>query len=128
MWLFTRIGFFSVVRFRAGSRHDESIDMLAVRARAREDLERLLDLPVMKRCGYAKVRIHDSADSDYRFRIFVDRDTMRELARSLVGPEMLSYDNFKTAALGQVDDVGYDMKRAMAYHDVWRTMAEFQES
>src|SRR3954454_8877964 len=62
MWLFTTIGFFSVVADPAHA------DTLKVRARAREDLEALRDhyLPDLE--------VVESGRTDYRFRAFVHRD------------------------------------------------------
>lgn len=73
MWVFTRYGFFSAVCARQGNRTgSEAIDpaRLMVRARVRGHLEalkaRFADL--LGTCD-----IHESATTDYAFRIVVDK-------------------------------------------------------
>jgi hypothetical protein len=108
MWLFTTIGFFSVV---ADPDHP---DTLKVRARAREDLEalRALYLPDLE--------IVESAHTDYRFRAFVRRDEWVHAARALA--QDIDYPNFKSAVGRRQGGA-----RAKRYAQVWQVMHGLQE-
>lgn len=107
MWLFTTIGFFSVV---ADPDHP---DTLKVRARARADLEALRDrhLPDLE--------IVETDHTDYRFRAFVHRDEWAHAARALAAD--IDYPNFKSA-VGQRQGAA----RAKRYGEVWRVMYGLQ--
>jgi len=109
MWLFTTIGFFSVVE------DPEHPDTLKIRARAREDLEALRDqhLPDLE--------IVESEHTDYRFRAFVRRDEWEHAVRSLVAD--IDYPNFKSA-VGQRQGHA----RAGRYAQVWQVMYGLQQS
>jgi hypothetical protein len=107
MWLFTTIGFFSVV---ADLAHP---DTLKVRARAREDLEALRDhyLPDLE--------IVETGHTDYRFRAFVHRDEWTHAVRALAAD--IDYPNFKSA-VGQRQGAA----RAKRYAEVWQVMYGLQ--
>lgn len=83
MWLFTEIGFFSVVAHRARA------DTLLVRARARADLEALRDrhLPDLE--------LFENLGSDYRWRAFILRADWEHIATALAAG--IDYPNFKGA-------------------------------
>jgi len=103
MWLFTPFGFFSIVAKEPG-------DVLAVRARFREDLDRLREgyLPTM-------TPTVSRGGSDYPYRAFVERSQFQRALRRIV--EGLTYDNFKSE-VGRT--LGKDRKRL--YQAVWRVM------
>ena len=107
MWLFTTIGFFSVV---ADADHP---DTLKVRARAREDLEALRDhhLPDLE--------IVETDHTDYRYRAFVAHDEWVHAAHALAGT--IDYPNFKNAVAER-----QGRERAARYGRVWRTMLGLQ--
>ena len=107
MWLFTTIGFFSVV---ADPDHPR---MLKIRARAREDLEALRSrhLP--------DIEIVESRHTDYRYRAFVHRDEWMHAAQALAAE--VDYPNFKNA-VAQRQGVG----RAKRYGEVWLLMYGLQ--
>ena len=107
MWLFTEIGFFSVVA------HRDRPDTLLVRARAREDLEALRDrhLPDLE--------LLENAGSDYRWRAFVGRADWERVAAALAAG--IDYPNFKNAV---AERQGHE--RAGCYHDVWAVMHRLQ--
>ena len=107
MWLFTTIGFFSVV---ADPAHP---DTLKVRARAREDLETL-------RARYLPdLEIVETDHTDYRFRAFLHRDEWAHAVQALTAD--IDYPNFK-AAVGQRQGPA----RAKRYAKVWQVMYELQ--
>lgn len=107
MWLFTTLGFFSVVA------HRDDPDLMIVRARTRRDIEALSDrfLPVGE--------IDEESGTDYPFRIFVARDELERAAAALARD--IDYDNFKDAvAMRQ----GHG--RADLYHEIWALLRRLQ--
>lgn len=107
MWLFTKIGFFSVVE------NMHNANEVLVRSRFREDLEALLSF-----AGLA-MKIDDRSGTDYGFRVFLPREKWQEIAQRLV--EGIDYSNFKDAAHS-----GNSIKDG-ALFDVWRVMHRAQE-
>jgi hypothetical protein len=107
MWVFTSIGFFSVVA------DDVHPDAVKVRARVRGDLEALREryLPDLE--------ILESADTDYRFRAFVLRDEWAHAAHALAAD--IDYPNFKSAV---AERQGY--ARAKRYAKVWEILRGLQ--
>ena len=108
MWLFTPIGFFSVVQ-KNGEPH------LTIRARSAPDLDRLREafMPPLS----ATI---SKAGTDYPFRATIGRkDFTKGLAK--LG-EAIDYHNFK-------DEVAAKMGKARAhtYSKVWSTLLEIEE-
>jgi hypothetical protein len=106
MWLFTRVGFFSVVKVRGGR-------ALMVRARRRDDLAALV------RFANLRAPIRFSPGADYRYRIFVSRKTWTRVAIRLARD--VDYENFK-GMIGR--EVGYD--REAIYHRIWATACDLE--
>lgn len=104
MWIFTDIGFFSVV---TDDRHPKS--MVQIRSRWREDLERLSKVVTFDERG-----IVESPDGDYPYRAFTRRSlwagALEELALNI------TYRNFK----GRVGTV--DRERAQVYGRIWSVL------
>ena len=109
MWLFTTIGFFSVVA------HRDDADTLLIRARVRGDLDalRVHHLP--------DIEILEDAGTDYAFRAMVSRDEWEYAAQQMVRD--IDYPNFKQAVS---ERQGPD--RAHAYYEIWRVMHRVQSS
>ena len=106
MWLLTTDGFFSAVE----DRDDET--SVFVRARAREDVQRLADA-----LGAAVI---ETPDADYRFRVHLSKATWSSyVADSAAG---IDYDNFKRAVA-----VRQGAERAHVYGEVWSTLLRLQE-
>lgn len=106
MWLFTKQGFYSIVRKEDDEWH--------VRARARSDLENLNRLAGT---GHA---IHRSEGADYRWRMVVPGAEARALVGRLA--EDIDYANFKGAVArmpGQADKLGI-------LHEIWELMWRYQ--
>jgi hypothetical protein len=82
MWLMTTDGFFSVVQKNPADK-----DWLTVRARSREDLERML-----RRTRFDK-EITDDQGTDYPFRVRLPRWLVEEIATNYV--KAITYRNFK---------------------------------
>jgi hypothetical protein len=106
MWLFTTIGFLSVVR------DADDPEQLIVRARTRGDLEAF--------CAATGAPAPvETPGRDYRWRTRVSPATFAtHLARQA---EQIDYPNFKDAVASRQ---GHD--RAHRYHDVWRVMYDLQ--
>lgn len=125
MWLFTPIGFFSVV----ADRYDKKGNRLMVRARARKDLQNLKKR-YCKRLGPIIDNRKDlytskskktgktfSYGSDYPFRAFVGRRAFANAMRLIVRD--LTYTNFKSQVMKEQGGV-----REGAYMRVWSVMRE----
>ena len=103
MWVFNVDGFFSVVQ------SDRDPELVMVRARFREDLER-----VAKKLGAEK--IHDTPKNDYPFRVYVKKTAWADYL--LTSAQEIDYTNFKNRALK-----GASRDRSDRYHAVWADMA-----
>jgi hypothetical protein len=122
MWVFTRYGFFSAVCARQGNRTgSEAIDpaRLMVRARVRGHLEalkaRFADL--LGTCD-----IHESATTDYAFRIVVDKLVWARVVSTLA--EEIDYGNFKSEVARHQGRGGVDYEHSL--HEVWSIMYGLQ--
>ena len=122
MWIFTRYGFFSAVCAREGDgQHGNPVDpnRIMVRARVRGHLEALIQaFPD----NLASVSIIKTPKTDYRFRIFVPKDTWTMVMTDLV--QELDYDNFKSAAGRKL---GHHNPYIHTLHEVWSAGLRMQE-
>lgn len=112
MWLFTRYGFFSVTRSR------QEPEKLQIRARAKEDLEKLVDFaggfgwyP-----GEHFSEIIETPAADYRYRMLCVPSQWAAMAEMLAFD--IDYPNFK-------DEIT-DPKRHRLYAQVWGVMLALQ--
>lgn len=107
MWLFTTLGFFSVVS------HRDDPGTVLIRARVRDDLDalRVHHLPDLE--------IVENADADYAFRAFVSRDEWEHAAQQLARD--IDYPNFKDAVAAR-----QGAARAHGYMEVWEVMRRLQ--
>jgi len=105
MWIFTNIGFFSVVE-------KDGKGTLTVRARIKEDIEALRDK------YFPAAKIVATKSSDYPFRIIVDKGSVAEAMKDLT--KNIDYTNFKDEVMRKQ---GID--REEAYMNVWVTMRAF---
>ena len=80
MWLFTTDGFYSAVA------HHKAPDTVVVRARAREDVLRLIE-------SVGQGSLVETPHRDYRFRVCLSRATWAAYARGAA----VDYPNFKAA-------------------------------
>ena len=110
MWLFTRDGFYSAV-------YDDYCDPgeLMIRARAIEDLERLL----------FKLRADDAdilviRNGDYRYRVKLKSEQWASYVAAEAA--QIDYDNFKNSVAANEPD------RSSAYMKCWEAMYLFQEA
>lgn len=100
MWIFTTLGFFSVVA------HRDKPDRLCVRARNK------LDITALRiKLGKPRPKIIETPEADYPFRMIVNRERFAGAMSNLVRDTL--YDNFKNQIYKQ------DPDREATYHDVW---------
>lgn len=111
MWLFSKDGFFSVVKNRYCKDGD-----LAVRSRCKDDLIRFCKVTKTPQKG-----IKVFPDADYRFRVHVTAETWAKYAGAC--SMNIDYPNFKTA----VHSVDPSIRRSHAMHECWAAMNNFQE-
>lgn len=107
MWLFTTDGFYSAVT------HPEAPESVVVRARARDDVLRLIE-------AVGQGTLAETPHSDYRFRVRLPRDTWA--AYVAAAAKAIDYPNFKAAI---AERQGAD--RAHVYGAVWAAMFAFQQ-
>lgn len=119
MWLFTKLGFYSVVCARLDGGHGRpDPNRLMVRSRRVEWLARLQDeFPDV----LGVLPIHESPSADYAARIFVDKIVWAEKVMPKLAL-MIDYDNFK----GELT-----RSKQHEYHDacsgVWSVMHRLQK-
>lgn len=114
MWIMTERGFYSVVA------HRENPRQVLVRARVREDLERLLEMmeapafPVVN-----QLEIQSTPAADYPYRVYMPRLIWEEMAVRLAAE--IDYPNFKDrVAKTDSDKLG-------AYHEVWAGLQQLEK-
>jgi hypothetical protein len=126
MWIFTRDGFFSIVR------HRDDPGSFLVRARVREDLERAFGGAGCDQCDGGKTDfaallgkpcpscgIQELADADYRFRGSVSELRVRNYLTNAV-----TDIDYETNVKGNLDQGEPDRHRAMM--NVWDAMYDVQ--
>ena len=120
MWLMTRYGFYSIV---------QKDDGIHIRAREREDLERLIaalkarntmatgdDYQILLiDARHQDPQILETPANDYRWRFIVPRYTLGQVM-AIMG-ESIDYPNFKA----QIDSDPSQHRKP--YHAVWEVMA-----
>jgi hypothetical protein len=107
MWLLTKTGFFSAVRDL------DTRDSMIIRARDPDDMKNLVEQYV------PGTEIIETLDSDYRYRIRLDKSTWIRLAAELA--EDVDYNNFKNH-IKEVQGV----ERAMLYSEIWEILYSLQ--
>ena len=103
MWVILNDAMFSIVEDRTDN------TQLVVRARFEGDIEKVFPS--------FKDNVKVSEDSDYRFRIFVDRERVAEIMASEV--RRIDYDNFKNSV--------YTSWRRNIYTKIWTVLFNAQE-
>jgi len=109
MWIFTVDGFYSAVK----PTKEKDTDKLMIRARFKEDLERIMD-----RVHADKVIETPMCDYPYRMSVKAN-DWATYLVDSV---QTLDYPNFKDRALRRAT-----FDRNARYHEVWAAMAYEQK-
>jgi hypothetical protein len=115
MWLITQDGFFSVTAYdprRGGARRD-SDDLLIVRARARDDLERI--------GAWIGIDILETPRADYPFRVVTSRQAwVNYLSHATTG---IDYFNFKDRVSERLGSDRHDVLMS-----VWSSLRRLQNS
>lgn len=111
MWVFSRYGFYSVVRKPS----DGGNDVYHLRARVREDLERL------KKAAGISGEIIESKFADYRFRLLLSKEELDRVM--LVLADSVDYPNFKDEVAKQAGQ----RDRLNSYARIWAEMARLQD-
>jgi hypothetical protein len=102
MWIFMNNAFFSIVQNR-----DEPKQVL-VRSRVKQDLLN----------AFGDHEVIEMDDSDYRFRMFLDKEFVSEQVKSHI--QNINYDNFKNSISKD------DQERKSYYMRVWEVMYAWQ--
>lgn len=110
MWLYTDIGFFSIVQ-------KDGAGTLTIRSRVRKDLENFCH--VMQQINGLDAEIIESCDSDYRYRIVVPQN-MSSIIFMTLG-QRITYDNFKDHIKMK------DPRRADIYSGIWGRSLALEE-
>lgn len=108
MWIFTDVGFFSIVR-------KPEDGMVTIRARVRSDLERLKEF-YLQDLG----DIVEGGGTDYPFRARANQSDFAEALR-LIG-ENIGYTNFKSEILAKQGH-----HRAHIYSRVWTDLLALED-
>jgi len=111
MWLFTKFGFFSVVK-----KESDGADTLTIRARVKADLENLIKYYLI-----GEFKILTFPEADYRYRIIVPKEVFTKAIAEIT--KDINYENFKNEV--------YDLQgsgRANSYGKVWAELYKLQES
>lgn len=116
MWLFTRLGFYSVTCPQEGEGLD--VNRVQVRARSKEHLKRLQE-SYEEELGLFP--IVETSDRDYICRMFVPKEVWAKVVMDLVWT--IDYNNFKDVVHDDADNEEY----SWALGRVWLTMFTFQE-
>lgn len=111
MWLYLQEGFYSIVHKPPCKKNE-----ILVRARCREDIEKLKGLLSDKYEFSGK--IIESPKADYAYRMIVSREIMAAFMATTAME--LDYDNFKDT-IPSSDTLRHD-----AYFDCWEAMYEWQ--
>jgi hypothetical protein len=102
MWIFTNIGFFSVVQ----KPEDVSDDVLTVRARRKEDLQRL--------GKYVNVGdIIETPHADYEYRVRIFKPDFYFAISDII--DAIDYSNFKDSVLNKLGKKYYEVCSAAWY-------------
>jgi hypothetical protein len=110
MWIFTTIGFFSIVE-----KPDDN-GTLTVRSRVKEDIDRLREKFVPELGATV-----EHGGTDYPYRAKAPRAVVAAALSKLV--TAIDYDNFKNA-VAAAD--GHE--RAHAYHQVWNALLALEKA
>ena len=115
MWVFTTLGFFSVVCEKKGGGMADTSRML-VRSRDRRHLE---NLRAKFNLSYS---IRDNEGTDYAYRMTLPKTEWVQILSALATEQ--EYTNFKNEAANYLQQTGDNYVRAL--HDVWSVMLEMQ--
>ena len=101
IWIHTQDGFFSVTAFdpRIGGERDDAADLLVIRARVREDLERIEQ--------WIGTEILSTPRADYPFRVIATREAWNGYLGHATSE--IDYFNFKNAVSSRLGGPRHDV-------------------
>lgn len=111
MWIFTEVGYFSIVR---ADPDPNGIELVMVRARVRRDLEQLVERYISATWP-AEILIHEWPGRDYPYRIIISREVWGAILLEL--GMAVDYPNFKS----RISELGQHA-RAHVYSQIWALM------
>lgn len=107
MWVFTQVGFLSIVEDRGDPNN------LLVRGRVKGDIEAIFpEVEILK-----DRKVEHTPEHDYAYRISLPRALVAQRLSDMI--RLIDYDNFKASV--------QDPDRLTAYHWVWSVMAKLQD-
>jgi hypothetical protein len=109
MWIFTKYGFFSVVK------SNESNDLM-IRSRNKKHLENLKN----KFDKLQNFEILRTKDADYRYRIIISKEIWSNIMSEL--SENIDYSNFKNKVYETLKDKNLNFSLG----DIWNIMYNYQ--
>ena len=110
MWLFTKYGFYSIVK-----KPFPDVGMVyQVRARVKNDLENL------KKAAGLDNKVYDSGFTDYRYRILANDEEYQKIMDAV--SKAVDYPNFKSEVAKHKDQD----EKLICYHKVWGAMMMLQ--
>ena len=119
MWIFTRLGFYSIACADKPGTKGIDPDTVMVRARVRKHLTNLQH----RFTSLAETKILTLPGRDNGFRLIVPKSVWVEVLKELA--EEQTWSNFKSEAAKNLGQTGADYTRAL--HDVWEVMYGLQE-
>ena len=114
MWIFSTVGFFSIVRKAHPKAPGRPIQ---IRARSLDDLEALAKYC---RLAGAEAEVIVTHDADYAGRLAVKAETLGAIMATL--PNAIDYPNFK----GAMAELPRQRDKLRALHEVWEVMHDYQ--
>lgn len=118
MWVFSKIGFYSIACANRPGTNEIDPNMVMVRARIKKHLQNLRD----RFPSLAGVEILVWPGRDYGYRLIIPKavwvDVLKELA------EEQTWNNFKNEAAKNHGRTGANYTRAL--HEIWRVMFSLQ--
>ncbi len=115
MWIFTELGFFSVVCAHTKD-HQPDPDKIMVRARDRQHLVNL------QRKFAIEQPIQENTGTDYAYRMILCKPHWVAILSQLAGEQ--DYSNFKNEAARNVKQTSREYVAAL--HEIWEIMFDFQ--
>jgi hypothetical protein len=119
MWLATKFGFFSVVQNSRSRKRGNKWEPFVVRARVKRDLE-ILRKQMWPEMRPSAIRIVDTPEADYRYRIEISESEVRDLMLLLAFN--VDYPNFKS----MIAKTPSQEHKLHGYHEMWHVARFWQ--
>lgn len=110
MWLFTKYGFYSVVK----KKYADQVKPFQIRARKLDDLLNL------KLHVNLTEEVIETKHADYHYRLVIDEEELNAIIKFTV--DNIDYDNFKNEVGRQENQ----RDKLVSYHKIWDVMYGYQ--